>query len=109
MIPTWIHANIHTRAYNHSIGTNKGNQIEVEEPWADFHLYALEWYEDRMDFFLDDSLYFTFENDQSREPRYLALRQAPLPADQPGLWGKLGRKPGSGCTGHCPFNMKLTM
>jgi beta-glucanase (GH16 family) len=40
-------------------------QIEVEEPWADFHLYALEWYEDRMDFFLDDSLYFTFENDQA--------------------------------------------
>jgi hypothetical protein len=22
--PQWIHANIHTRAYNHSIGTNKG-------------------------------------------------------------------------------------
>ena len=61
--PDRIHANIHTKAYNHSIGTNKGNQIEVAEPWADFHLYAVEWFEDHMDFFMDDSLYFSFEND----------------------------------------------
>ncbi len=54
--PDRIHANIHTKAYNHSIGTNKGNQIEVAEPWADFHLYAVEWFEDHMDFFMDDSL-----------------------------------------------------
>ncbi len=63
--PDRIHANIHTKAYNHSIGTNKGNQIEVEDPWADFHIYAVEWFEDHMDFFMDDSLYFSFENDMA--------------------------------------------
>jgi beta-glucanase (GH16 family) len=63
--PDRIHANIHTKAYNHSIGTNKGNQIEVTDPWADFHIYAVEWFEDHMDFFKDDSLYFSFENDMA--------------------------------------------
>ena len=61
--PDRIHANIHTKAYNHTIGTNKGMQIEVKDPWSDFHIYAVEWFEDRMDFFMDDSLYFSFEND----------------------------------------------
>ncbi len=63
--PDQIHANIHTKAYNHIIGTNKGKQIEVADPWSDFHIYALEWFEDHMDFFMDDSLYFSFENDMA--------------------------------------------
>ena len=61
--PDFIHANIHTKSYNHAIGTNKGNRILVEDPWSEFHVYALEWFEDHMDFFVDDSLYFSFEND----------------------------------------------
>lgn len=63
--PDRIHANIHTKAYNHTIGTNKGNGVEVKDPWTDFHLYAVEWFEDHMDFFMDDSLYFSFENDMA--------------------------------------------
>jgi len=61
--PDLIHANIHTEAYNHKIGTNKGNRIQVAYPHEDFHVYSVEWYEDHMDFFFDDSLYFTFQND----------------------------------------------
>ena len=88
--PDLIHANIHTKAYNHVIGTNKGNRIEVKDPWEDFHLYALEWYEDRMDFFMDDSLYFSFENDRTgnndtwpfHKPHYLLLNLA-----YGGSWG----------------------
>jgi len=88
--PELIHANIHTKAYNHVIGTNKGNRIEVKDPWEDFHLYALEWYEDHMDFFMDDSLYFSFENDRTGnndtwpfdKPHYLLLNLA-----YGGSWG----------------------
>ena len=88
--PDLIHANIHTKAYNHKIGTNKGNQIAVNEPWSDFHIYALEWYEDHMDFFLDDSLYFTFANDFENnqntwpfdKPHYLLINLA-----YGGSWG----------------------
>jgi beta-glucanase (GH16 family) len=82
--PDRIHANIHTKAYNHTIGTNKGNQIEVKDPWSDFHLYAVEWFEDHMDFFMDDSLYFSFENDMTGnndtwpfdKPHYLLINLA---------------------------------
>jgi len=85
-----IHANVHTGAYNHSIGTNKGNQIEVTEPWADFHLYAVEWFGDHMDFFMDDSLYFSFKNDGTGnndtwpfdKPHYLLINLA-----YGGTWG----------------------
>ena len=88
--PDRIHANIHTKSYNHSIGTNKGNQIEVKDPWADFHLYAVEWFEGHMDFFMDDSLYFSFENDGTGnndtwpfdKPHYLLINLA-----YGGSWG----------------------
>jgi beta-glucanase (GH16 family) len=88
--PNLIHANIHTQSYNHSIGTGKGDWIEADEPWSDFHIYALEWFEDHMDFFFDDSLYFTFENDGTGNshtwpfnmPQYLLLNLA-----YGGSWG----------------------
>jgi beta-glucanase (GH16 family) len=66
--PDLVHATIHTEAYNHVLGTQKGNTIRVEDPWADFHVYALEWYEDHLDFFCDDSLYFTYDNDGAGDP-----------------------------------------
>lgn len=82
--PLKIHANIHTKAYNHVLGTNKGNTIEVVSPWTGFHIYALEWYEGRMDFFYDDSLYFSYQNDGAGnndtwpfdKPHYLVLNLA---------------------------------
>ncbi len=60
--PNLIHANVHTAAFNHADGTNKGANIRVDDPHADFHVYAVEWYDDRMDFFVDDRKYFTFTN-----------------------------------------------
>ena len=88
--PDLVHANIHTKAYNHKIGTNKGNQIQVVDPHADFHLYAVEWDKDRMDFFFDDSLYFSFQNDLTGnadtwpfdKPHYLLINLA-----YGGSWG----------------------
>jgi beta-glucanase (GH16 family) len=88
--PDQIHANIHTGSYNHSIGTNKGNQIYVKDPQNDFHLYSVEWFEDHMDFFFDDSLYFSFQNDLTGnndtwpfdKPHYLLLNLA-----YGGSWG----------------------
>lgn len=82
--PLKIHANIHTKAYNHKIHTNKGNSIEVDSPWEDYHIYAMNWFEDHIDFFYDDSLYFTYENDGAEnldtwpysKPHYLLLNLA---------------------------------
>ncbi len=81
--PEIIHANIHTKAYNHVKGTNKGNKIEIDKPWEDFHVYAIEWFEDKIDFFVDDTKYFTFENEHTGnaawpfdKPHYLILNLA---------------------------------
>ncbi|MBN1807118.1 MAG: glycoside hydrolase family 16 protein [Sedimentisphaerales bacterium] len=65
--PNRIHANIHTQKYNHMRGTNKGASIIVDKPFEKFHVYAVEWSPQQMKFFLDDKLYFTYENEKSGE------------------------------------------
>jgi len=81
--PDRIHANIHTQAYNHVRGTNKGNRILADKPYERFHLYALEWYPDHLDVFLDGTKYFTFANEGRGndtwpfdKPHYLILNLA---------------------------------
>lgn len=60
--PGVVHGTVHTDAFNHSIGTQKGDQIEVPDAETDFHVYAIEWTEEKIDFFVDDQKYFTFNN-----------------------------------------------
>lgn len=81
--PGTIHANVHTEAYNHVRGTNKGSSIYVSKPYEDFHVYAIEWFEDHIDFFVDDQRYFTFENEGTGnatwpfdKPQYLIINAA---------------------------------
>jgi beta-glucanase (GH16 family) len=61
--PDTIHVNIHTERYNHVRKTNKGAQLKVEKPYANFHVYAIEWSPKAIDFFVDDRKVFTFENE----------------------------------------------
>ncbi len=63
--PDVIHATVHTKSYNHTIGTQKGDTIKVDKPHADFHVYAIQWNAEKIDFFLDDTKYFTFKNEGS--------------------------------------------
>jgi len=63
--PYRVHFNIHTEAYNHSIGTNKGNSTTLDDPHTTFNVYALEWFEDHIDFFANDDTIFTFENENN--------------------------------------------
>jgi beta-glucanase (GH16 family) len=81
--PGVVHANIHTRAYNHVQRTGKGNRIQVPDASEAFHVYAVEWTPERMDFHVDDRKYFTFENEKSGvaawpfdAPHYLILNLA---------------------------------
>jgi beta-glucanase (GH16 family) len=81
--PDVVHANIHTKAYNHAIGTAKGNKLEVKEPYDNYYTYAVEWYPDRMEFFIDDKQYMVYENENNGfatwpfdQPHYLIINLA---------------------------------
>ena len=51
--PDTVHANVHTQAYNHVMGTNKGSRTYIPD-YSKYHVYAIEWQEDQIDFFIDD-------------------------------------------------------
>ena len=81
--PGRLYGNIHTEAYNHVKRTNKGSSVYMPNPYEDFHIYAIEWFEDRIDFFIDGNKYFTFENEHTGvdawpydAPHYLILNLA---------------------------------
>ncbi|HZH73356.1 MAG TPA: glycoside hydrolase family 16 protein [Mariniphaga sp.] len=81
--PDVVHANIHTKAYNHVLGTGKGNKIELHEPYKKFYTYTIEWHPDRIEFYVDDDRYFVYENEKTGEatwpfdkPHYLILNLA---------------------------------
>ncbi len=61
--PGIVHANIHTKKYNHVLKTGKGSQITISDASDAFHVYALEWEPDHLDFLVDNQKYFTFRNE----------------------------------------------
>ena len=61
--PDRIFANIHTKAYNHVKKTNKGASLVVPKPYEAFHVYAIDWTPERIEFFVDSTRYFTFANE----------------------------------------------
>lgn len=55
-----VHGNIHTKAFNHTIKTNKGNNVVVPGVSDGFHIYACEWTPDAVSIEIDGNKYFTF-------------------------------------------------
>jgi beta-glucanase (GH16 family) len=67
--PDVVHASIHTRAYHHSIGTQRTAQLKVPTARSEFHVYAVEWTPEQIRGFIDDKLYFTFANERLEDPQ----------------------------------------
>jgi beta-glucanase (GH16 family) len=61
--PGVIHGNIHTAKYNHVRKTNKGDKIPIPDASDAFHVYAVEWDAQKIDFFVDGRKYFTYKNE----------------------------------------------
>ena len=65
--PDSIYGTVHTKAYNHSIGTQKGGRILISDCEDEFHIYTIEWTQNKIDFFVDENKYFTFEKESGSD------------------------------------------
>lgn len=86
--PNHVHATVHySKDGKHA---SKGSQLTTNAPYEDFHIYAVEWYPDRMDFYFDQQKYCTFNLDAAgvgpenpfRKAQYLLINLA-----LGGAWG----------------------
>jgi len=62
-MPDSLFGTVHTGAYNGMIGTQKVKGIYVNDLSTNFHVYAIEWNEKSISFYVDDKLYNVFHND----------------------------------------------
>jgi len=61
-----IYGTVHTSAYNSFTGSSpQGSNIRIYDAETSFHIYAIEWTADKMDFFVDNRKYFTFYNNHT--------------------------------------------
>lgn len=80
--PGKVHATVHFGPDGKHL--SQGDKLSVDKPWENFHVYAVEWWPDRIDFFYDDTRYFTFDiakadgpdSNAFRQPHYLLLNLA---------------------------------
>ena len=61
--PGVVHANIHTKKYNHVMNTGKGGKLTIPDASQAFHIYSVEWDSQTINFFVDDRRYFTYRNE----------------------------------------------
>ena len=62
--PGRVHGTVHTKAYNHAIGTQKGSNFLVRDACDAFHNYQLHWNEDRILIGMDGRAHMRFDNDK---------------------------------------------
>jgi beta-glucanase (GH16 family) len=81
--PDTIVGSTHTKAYNHIKGTQKTQRLFIKNPYTEFHTYGIEWTAEKMDFFLDDKVYLSVQNEHKTsaewpfdKPQYLLLNLA---------------------------------
>jgi beta-glucanase (GH16 family) len=60
--PNVVHASIHTANKNGQNKNRQGATAYTQVNNTEFHVYALEWTAQKMDFFVDDRMYFSYKN-----------------------------------------------
>lgn len=82
--PDSIYGTIHSAAFNHVEGTQRSGAVACTDAEQEFHVYAIDWTAERIDFLLDGRIYHTFRKppDAGRaewpfdQPHYLLLNLA---------------------------------
>ena len=62
--PNVVHATLHSGAFNHAKGTQRGAQKRIATSCTAFHRYQLDWQPDAITIGVDDSAYMRVANDQ---------------------------------------------
>ncbi|MCB0736996.1 MAG: family 16 glycosylhydrolase [Bacteroidetes bacterium] len=65
-----IHGTVHTGHFNHLKGTQKGGSINQKGVSKEFHVYSINWFENKIDFYLDGNKYFTFNNEDNSSSKW---------------------------------------
>ncbi len=65
-----VYGTVHTEAYNHTIGTSVGKGVFINNPYDEFHIYAVEWTDEKIDFLLDNTVYHSFKNENKTEAEW---------------------------------------
>lgn len=64
-MPDSLFGSVHTGSYNHVIKTQRTKGISLKDLATAFHVYAIEWTQDRIVFLIDDKKYFEFTNERT--------------------------------------------
>ncbi|MFZ6001950.1 MAG: glycoside hydrolase family 16 protein [Bacteroidota bacterium] len=65
-----VHGTVHTAAYNHSIGTQKGSFKKISDATSAFHIYSVEWDANAIAFKIDNETYYTFGRTGNGSPQW---------------------------------------
>ncbi len=81
--PNLVSVHIHSSKW-----PNPSTTVPVDDMYNTFHVYAVEWYPDHMDFFLDDKKILTYTKDEAvgwsfDHPMYLIMNVACGGPDEP--------------------------
>ena len=87
-----VHGTVHTKAYYWAVWEQRKGRVLLDDVADAFHVYALEWSPERIDVFVDDTLYFTYMNEDDGwetwpfdKPFHLIMNIA-----VGGFWGRAG-------------------
>ena len=87
-----VHGTVHNEAYYWAKWEQRKGRVLIDDVASAFHVYALEWSPERIDVFVDDTLYFTYMNEHEGwrswpydHPFHLILNVA-----VGGMWGRAG-------------------
>jgi beta-glucanase (GH16 family) len=62
-MPDSAFGSLHSKTYNHAIGTQKTKGVYVTNPYNTFHVFGIEWTPDEISFFLDGKMYYKEYNE----------------------------------------------
>jgi beta-glucanase (GH16 family) len=87
-----VHGTVHSKNYPWPLWNQRKGRILIDDIVDEFHVYSLEWTPDRIDIFVDDTVYLTYINEGNGWEEW--------PFDQPfhvilnvaigGGWGRAG-------------------